>query len=104
MKIIDLKQFVLDLVKHSTIYAIVCVNVTKTSNKKSTKFEISKELRNLKDVYDDKLTKILLELEREDHAIKFQNDKELSFMSLYNFSQNKLIILRQYFDNALAKD
>jgi len=70
LKIIILKQFVLDFVKHNTIYAIVCANVTKTSSKKLTKSKISKELRNLEDVYDDKLIKILLELERENHVIK----------------------------------
>jgi len=50
------------------------------------------------------LTKILLELRREDYVIKFQNNKELLFISLYNFLQNKLAILRQYLNNMLAKD
>ncbi len=36
--------------------------------------------------------------------IELQNDKELSFMSFYNFSQNELTILRRYLDNALVKD
>jgi len=71
LKIINLKQFVLDFVKYSTIYAIVCVNVTKTSNKKLTKFKISKELRNLKDVYNNKLIKILSKLRKKDYVIKF---------------------------------
>jgi len=84
LKIINLKQFVLDLIKYSTIYAIVCASVTKTPNKKLAKSKISKELRNLKDVYDDKLIEILLELRRENHDIKLQDDKESSFMSLYN--------------------
>ncbi len=104
LKIINLKQFALDLVKHSTIYTIVCANLTKTSSKKLAKFKILKKLRDLKDIYDDKLIKILLELRRENHIIKFQDDKELSFMSFYNFSQNELIILRRYLDDALVKD
>ena len=70
LKIINFKQFVLNLVKHSTIYAIVCASVTKAPNKKLAKSKVSKELRNLKDVYDDKLIKILLELGKEDHVIK----------------------------------
>jgi hypothetical protein len=86
LKIINFKQFVLDLVKHNIVYTIVCVNVTKTSNKKLTKFEISKKLRNLEDVYNNKLIKILLKLKREDYVIKFQDNRELFFMSLYNFS------------------
>jgi len=70
LKIINSKQFVLDFVKHSTIYAIVCASVTKASSKELTKSKISKELRNLKNVCDDKLIKILLELRREDYVIK----------------------------------
>jgi hypothetical protein len=71
LKIINLKQFVLDLVKHNTIYTIVCVDVTKTSSKKLAKSKISKEWKDLKDVCDKKLIKILSKLERENHIIKF---------------------------------
>ncbi len=104
LKMINLKQFVLDLAKHSTIYAIVCASVTKTPSKKSTKFKVSKKLRDLKDVYDDKLIEILSKLKREDYVIELQNDKESPFMSLYNLSQNELAILRRYLDDALVKD
>jgi len=104
LKIINFEQFVLDLVKYNIVYVIVCANVTKTLNKKLTKSKISKKLRNLKDVCNNKLIKILLELRRENYVIKFQNDKELIFIFLYNLSQNKLTILWQYFDNALVKD
>jgi len=58
----------------------------KTPNKKLAKFEILKKLRDLKDVCDNKLARILLELRREDHAIEFQDNKESPFMSLYNLS------------------
>ncbi len=74
------------------------------SNKRLIKFKISKELRDLKDIYNNKLTKILLKLERENYVIKFQDNKKLLFISLYNFLQNKLIILRQYLNNMLAKN
>ncbi len=70
LKIINSKQFALDLVKHSIIYAIVCASVTKALDKKLAKSKVSKKLRDLKDVYDDKLIEILLELEREDHVIE----------------------------------
>ncbi len=40
-------------------------------NKKLTKFKILKELRDLKDVYNNKLTRILLELKRKNYVIKF---------------------------------
>ncbi len=62
-------------------------------DKKLAKFKILKELRNLEDVYNNKLTKILLKLERENYVIKFENNKELLFISFYNFLQNTLIIL-----------
>jgi hypothetical protein len=84
LKIINLEQFVLDLVKYSTIYIIVCANITKTLDKKLAKFEIFKKLRNLKDVYNNKLIEILLELKKEDYIIKLKNDKELFFIFLYN--------------------
>jgi hypothetical protein len=71
LKIINLKQFILDLVKYNTIYTIVCANVTKTLDKKLAKSKISKKLRNLKDIYNNKLIEILLKLRRENYAIKF---------------------------------
>jgi len=104
LKIINFKQFVLNLVKYSIVYAIVCASVIKTSSKKLVKFKILKKLRNLKDVYNNKLTKILLKLRKKDYVIKFQDNKELSFISLYNLLQNELAILRQYLDNTLIKD
>jgi len=71
LKIIILKQFVLDLVKYSIVYTIVCANVTKTLSKKLAKSKISKKLRDLKDIYNNKLIEILLELRRENYIIKF---------------------------------
>ncbi len=71
MKIINLKQFVLDLVKYSTIYTIVYINIIKILDKKLAKFKIFKKLRNLKDIYNNKLIKILLELRNKNYIIKF---------------------------------
>jgi len=93
LKIIYFKQFILNLIKYSTIYAIVCANVTKTLSKKLIKSKILKKLRNLKNIYNNKLIRILLELRRKDYVIKFQNNKKLSFISLYNLLQNELAIL-----------
>jgi len=50
------------------------------------------------------LTRILLELRRENYIIELQDSKELSFMSLYYFLWNELAILRRYLDNALVKN
>jgi len=65
LKIINFKQFVLDLAKYSTIYTIVCASVTKTLDKKLAKFKIFKKLRNLKDIYNNKLAIILLKLKKK---------------------------------------
>ena len=70
-KKINSKQFVLDFIKYSTIYTIVCASVTKILNKKLAKSKIFKELRDLKDIYNNKLTKILSKLRKKDYAIKF---------------------------------
>jgi hypothetical protein len=41
------------------------------SNKKLAKFKISKKLRDLKDIYNNKLIEILSKLRKENYAIKF---------------------------------
>ena len=43
----------------------------KASSKKLAKFKISKKLRNLEDVYNNKLIRILLKLRKENYVIKF---------------------------------
>jgi hypothetical protein len=40
-------------------------------NKKLAKSKISKKLKDLKDIYNNKLIRILLELRRENYIIKF---------------------------------
>ena len=70
MKIINSKQFALDLVKYSTIYTIVCVDVTKALDKKLAKSKIFKKLRDLENVCNNKVIEILLELRREDYVIE----------------------------------
>ncbi len=104
LKIVNFKQFVLDLAKYSIVYTIVCAGVTEILDKKSAKSKNFKKLRNLKDVCNNKLTKILSKLRKENYTIKFQNNKKLLFIFLYNFLQNKLTILRRYLDNTLAKN
>jgi len=66
----------LSLIKHSTIYINVYTSIIKILDKKLTKFNILKKLRNLENIYNNKLTSILLKLRREDYIIKFQNNKK----------------------------
>ena len=65
LKIVNFKQFVLDFVKYSIVYTIVCDNITKMLNKKLTKFKIFKKLRDLKDIYNNKLAKSLSKLKKK---------------------------------------
>jgi len=71
LKIVNFKQFVLDLVKYSIVYTIVCANITKILDKKLAKSKIFKKLRNLKNIYNNKLVEILLKLRRENYIIEF---------------------------------
>ncbi len=57
-----------------------------------TKSKIFKELKNLKNICNNKLAKILSELKKK-NTIKFQNNKKLLFIIFYNFLQKKLTIL-----------
>ncbi len=56
---------------YTTLFQARLVIVTKTLSKKLAKSKISKKLRDLKDVYDNKLIKILLELRKKNYIIKF---------------------------------
>ena len=40
----------------------------------------------------------------ENHVIDLIKNKELSFMLLYNLSQNELTKFRRYFDDVLIKE
>ncbi len=71
MKIVNFKQFVLDLVKYNIVYTIVYTNIIEILDKKLAKSKIFKKLRNLKNIYNNKLAKILLKLRKENYIIKF---------------------------------
>ncbi len=77
----------LSLVKHSTIYITVYTSIIKILDKKLTKFNILKKLRNLENIYNNKLTSILLKLRREDYIIKFQNNNKKIYISLLFFTK-----------------
>jgi len=61
----------LNFAKYNIVYTIVCANVTKILNKKLAKFKFLKKLRDLEEIYNNKLTKILLKLKKENYTIKF---------------------------------
>jgi len=109
--------FVKALQDESTVYALVMINVVEESivehqvkamnnvmscitNALETQILLV-ELKKYKDVFlTESVNKLLLH-EDHDHAIKIT--AESSYESLYNLL-NKLVILRQYLDDVLAKE
>jgi len=100
------------------VYALVMINVVKESiiehqvkamnnmmNHITNALETQTllvELKEYKDVFlTESINKLLLH-EDHDHAIKIT--AELSYESLYNLSNTKLVTLRQYLNNVLAKE
>ena len=74
-----------------------------TSKDESKSSDLLEDYLYLKNVFDNDLTKVLLEQDYDDHAIDLTEDKKLSYMSLYNLSQKKLTELRRYLNDALIK-
>ena len=82
-KILKSEKFVKDLQRQVIIYTFIIVNVV-TSKNESKSFNLFENYSYLKNVFDNDLTKILFEQDYNDHAIDLTENKELSYMSLYN--------------------
>ncbi len=81
----------------------MCADVTSMRQNKS-KLEISHQVKKFENQFNDDKIDILSELNSENYAIDFMNEKELSFMFLYNLSQTELTKLQRYIENALIKN
>ena len=66
--------------------------------------EISKDYLYLKELFDNKKTKVLSEQNQKDHTIDLIKSTKSSYMSLYNLSQKELIELQRYLNDALNKN
>ena len=98
------KQFVKSLKNHNQIFALMCAKVDERSRKQKIKItKMLEQLKNLKSQFDDIKTNILSKFDKSDHVIDLKKSEKLSFMSLYNLSQNKLAKLRRYIENVLIK-
>ena len=60
-------------------------------------------MKDYKKFFNNEKIEILSEQHDENHVIDLMKDKKLSFMFLYNLTQNELAKLRRYFDDVLIK-
>ena len=62
-----------------------------------------KQIKNYKKLFDNEKIEILFKQHDENHVIDLMKNKKSSFIFLYNLIQNKLMKLRQYFNDILTK-
>ena len=98
------KDFAKSLQKKPTVFALVCAGVGESAQDNIQVLEVSKQIKNFKSTFDDKMAEILIDDKGAHHAIDLIEGKESPFMSLYNLFQKKLTELRRYIENALAKE
>ena len=99
------KQFARNLKSQKKVYAFICVVVDTREIEKSRNLnKLFDELIDYANQYDDQKTKILLEQNRDDHAIDLIENQKSLFMFLYNLSQTKLTKFRRYLDDILLKN
>ena len=60
-------------------------------------------MKNYKEFFDNEKIEMLFEQHDESHVINLMKDKKLSFMFLYNLTQNELTKFRRYFNDVLIK-
>ena len=78
------EQFAKVLQKQSIVYVFVVADVTIMFKNKSKSFELSEDYLYLKKMFNNELTKMLSEQNYKDHVINLIENKEFSYMSLYN--------------------
>ena len=61
-------------------------------------------MKNYKKLFDNEKAEMLFEQHGENHVIDLMEDKESSFMFLYNLTQNELTKLRRYINDVLIKE
>ncbi len=81
----------------------MCADVTSMRQNKS-KLEVSHQVKKFENQFNDDKIDILFELNNENQAVDFMNQKKSSFIFLYNLSQTELTKLRRYIDDALIKN
>ena len=78
------KQFAKVLQKQFIVYVFVVAGVTTTSKNKLKLFEFSEDYLYLKKMFDNELAKMLFEQNYKNHVIDLIENKEFSYMLLYN--------------------
>ena len=98
------KNFAKSLQKKSAVFALICADVDEPAQDNIQVLKVSKQVKNFKPTFDDKMAEILADDKGAHHAIDLIEGKEPPFMFLYNLFQKKLTELRRYIEDALAKE
>ena len=98
------KNFANILKSKHQIFVLVCADVTATNKKINQKLHILKQIKDYKELFDNKKIEMLFKQHDKDHVIDLMKDKKLSFMFLYNLAQNELAKLQRYLNNVLTKE
>ena len=89
--------------KQFIIYIFVVANVMTMFKNKSKLSELFENYLYLKKMFDNELTKILLEQNYENYVIDLIKNKKLLYMSLYNLFQIELTKFQRYLNDILIK-
>ena len=104
LEISESEDFANALKSKHQVFVFVCADVTTADKKVNQKLHISKQMKNYKKFFDNEKIEMLFEQHDESHVIDLMEDKESSFMFLYNLAQNELAELRRYIDDVLTKE
>ena len=64
------KNFAKNLQKKPTVFALICADVDKSTQNNIQVLEVSKQIKNFKSTFDDKMTEILADDKGAHHACK----------------------------------
>jgi hypothetical protein len=87
--------------KKRMMFAIYAMPITESVKGPET---LSTRYKEYQDVFEKKNVDMLLQHHPYDCAINLQEDTQLPFGPIYNLSQNKLTVLREYLNENLAKN
>ena len=83
------KNFAKSFQKKSILFVLICANVDESTQNNIQILKVSKQVKNFKSTFDDKMTEILIDDKNAHHAIDLIKNKKSSFMLLYNLFQKK---------------
>ena len=102
LKISKSENFANVLKSKHQIFAFICASVVSTNEKINHELCVSKQIKNYKKLFDNEKIEMLFKQHDENHVIDLIKSKKLSFMLLYNLSQNELTKFRCYFKTTIS--